>query len=158
MSYHAASFGGNAINTTADMVSQSSVAFSLPDPVIESVTFELNVISRRLRGPKQYAILDQRGILSKTPYCSYGPPYCIYGTIFMITIKGVIAISRCLCRPKQYMQYWTKRVTFAWQFPPMSYITLQLTLIIFAHRSGGVRGGYHVCPQYLITVRGRNGT
>jgi hypothetical protein len=34
MSYHAANFGGNAINTTADVVSQTSVTFSLPDHVL----------------------------------------------------------------------------------------------------------------------------
>jgi hypothetical protein len=33
MSYHAAKFGGNVINTTADMGSRTSVAFSMPDPV-----------------------------------------------------------------------------------------------------------------------------
>jgi hypothetical protein len=33
MSYHAANFGGNVINTTADMGLRTSVAFSLPHPV-----------------------------------------------------------------------------------------------------------------------------
>jgi hypothetical protein len=35
ISYHAANFGGNAINTTADMGSRTRVAFSLPDPVVK---------------------------------------------------------------------------------------------------------------------------
>jgi hypothetical protein len=33
ISYHAAKFGEDATNTTADMGSRTSVAFSLPDPV-----------------------------------------------------------------------------------------------------------------------------